>query len=268
MGLYINFQTGSSVLDLTMLLTKVNPKYPVRADPSDWRDNVYNFARSPLRDNVDMRNWASPVERQLHLGSCTGQATVGAYELLLNKDAPDKFTDLSRLFVYYNARLLENNVDSDIGAYVRDAIKGLKQYGVCSESYWPYNIENFARTPSVSSYEDAKKRNIKKYYRILNLDDILDALNADHPVVFSMLVYDSFESLSDQTTIVPMPAESESPIGGHAMCFVGYDLKKELVLARNSFGPDWCMNGYCWIPFEYVKSETMDSWIFDIELSI
>jgi hypothetical protein len=81
-------------------------KYNVRQDPSDWRDLPYTFVRQPLRDVVDLRVWASPIENQGHLGSCTGQAVVGAYELLINKEVPEKFTDLSRLFVYYNARAI------------------------------------------------------------------------------------------------------------------------------------------------------------------
>lgn len=250
-----------------MLILKA--KYNVRQDPSDWRDLPYSYAREPLRDSVDLREWASPVENQGHLGSCTGQAVVGAYELLLNKEVPAKFTDLSRLFVYYNARALENMINEDAGAYMRDAVKAVQKFGVCSELAWPYLIESFAMAPSISSYEDAKSRNIKNYYRVSGLNDILDAINKDYPVVFSMRVYESFEDLYDSYTTVRMPKayETNSPIGAHAMCFVGYDLKRKLLLARNSFGTDWGMNGYCWIPFDYATNEVLDSWIFDISLS-
>ena len=242
--------------------------FKVRADPRDWRDRYYNFARieSP-RDRVDLRNWASPVEDQLHLGSCVGQAVVGAYELLLNKADRKKFTDLSRLFVYYNARLLDNSVDEDVGAYVRDGIKAVNKYGVCSELAWPYLIERFANPPSTQSYEDALGRLIKKYYRIENIKDIVDALNSDNPVVTSMNVYDSFYDLDyGNKTVLPMPKASENIIGGHAVTFVGYDLPKKLFLARNSFGEDWGEEGYFWVPFDYAERDFMDNWAFDIEL--
>lgn len=248
-----------------MLIRK--SKYNVRQDPSDWRDLPYSFARQPLREVVDLRNWASPIESQGHLGSCTGQAVVGAYELLLNKEVPSKFTDLSRLFVYYNARLIENAVNEDVGAYVRDAVKAVEKYGICSESIWPYKIQDFAITPSIPSYDDARHRNIKNYYRIFNIEDILDAVNKEWPVVFSMKVYDSFEDLYERGDTAKMPTTGESPIGAHAMCFVGYDLTKKVLLARNSFGTDWGMQGYCYIPFDYARQEVMDSWIFDIELT-
>jgi len=244
-------------------------KYNVRQDPNDWRDLPYSFARQPLRESVDLRQWASPVESQGHLGSCTGNAVVGAYELLLNKELPKQFTDLSRLFVYYNARLIENVVNEDVGAYVRDAVKAVQKYGVCSERLWPYHIQDFSITPSILSYEDARHRNIKNYYRIYTLEDVLDALNKEWPVVFSMKVYSQFDDLYYSATTVQLPKayEQQSPIGAHAMCFVGYDLKKQVLIARNSFGTDWGMQGYCYIPFEYMRKEVMDSWIFDIELT-
>lgn len=240
----------------------------VKADLPDWRDRHYNFARieSP-RDYVDLRPWASPVEDQLHLGSCVGQAVVGAYELLLNRADRSKFTDLSRLFVYYNARLLDNSVEEDVGAYVRDGIKAVNKYGVCSELTWPYLIERFANAPSIQSYEEARSRIIKKYYRIQNLKDIIDSLNANNPVVTSMNVYDSFYELdAGGKKILPMPTASENVIGGHAVTFVGYNLPKKLFLARNSFGTDWGDQGYFWVPFDYAEQDFMDNWSFDIEL--
>lgn len=242
-------------------------KYNVRQDPSDWRDLPYTYKREPLRDSVDLRQYCSRIESQGHLGSCTGQAVVGAYELLLNKEVPDKFTDLSRLFVYYNARLLENMVNEDAGAYVRDAVKAVQKFGICSESIWPYHIQDYAITPSIASYDDARHRNIQNYFRISVIEDTLDALNKEMPVVFSMKVYESFEELYNYGNKIKMPSSGESPIGAHAMCFVGYDLNKKVLLARNSFGRDWGMDGYCYLSFDYVRDEVMDMWVFDISLS-
>jgi len=243
--------------------------FRVRADPQDWRDRYYNFARATSpREYVDLRPWASPVEDQLHLGSCVGQAVVGAYELLLNKLDKTKFTDLSRLFVYYNARLLDNITDEDVGAYVRDGVKAVNKFGVCSEQMWQYLVEKFANAPSIQSYEDAKIRMINKYYRVQSIQDMVDALNTNSPIVASMNVYDSFYDLENPGTyVLPMPKNNENLIGGHAIAFVGYDLNKKLFLGRNSFGTDWCMEGYFWIPFDYVEKDFMDNWVFDIRVN-
>ena len=248
------------------MLVATNSRYKLRADPKDFRDILYTRVNKPLQKLVDLRPWASAVEEQGHLGSCTGNAVVGAYELLQNYKNESKL-DLSRLFVYYNSRLLEGAVNQDEGAYIRDAIKALKQYGVCAELLWPYRIDRFAMTPDESSYTDAKKRNIKNYYRLISIEDIVDALNNNWPVVFGTLVYRSIDEISQTNYVVKLPSKNESPLGAHAMTLVGYDLDKELLLCRNSFGADWGDNGYCWIPFDYVESEFIDMWIFDIDLA-
>ena len=242
-------------------------KYKFRADPQDLRDFLYTPSKTPLKESVDLREWDSTIEEQDHLGSCTGQAAVGAYELLMYLEKKYRL-DLSRLFVYYNSRLVGGDVTQDEGAYIRDVIRALKDYGVCAEVLWPYHIDKFAVKPDANSYEDGKKRTIKNYYRLVDVNDILDALNNNYPVIFGMLVYDSFDRIThDHHYIVKLPAKSESPVGAHAMCLVGYDQQRQLLLARNSFGTDWGDEGYCWIPFDYAKSEFIDMWIFDINLS-
>jgi C1A family cysteine protease len=86
-------------------------------------------------------------------------------------------------------------------------------------------------------------------------------------VVFGFKVFEGFNTLNyTKDHILEIPRPGEQPIGGHAMMMAGYDLDRQLVLCRNSFGPDWCMGGYCWIPFEYIRNEAFDSWIFDVDL--
>lgn len=242
-------------------------KYKLRADLRDFRDLLYTPVNTPLKQKVDLREWDSIVEDQGHLGSCSGQAAVGAYELLMYFKKKYQL-DLSRLFVYYNSRLVGGDVNSDEGAYIRDVIKAMNKYGLCAEVLWPYSIDRFAIKPDDDCYKDGAKRKIKNYYRLVDINDALDALNDDYPIIFGMLVYESFDRIDGKNYTVELPADDESPIGAHAMCLVGYDLDRRLLLARNSFGDDWGDQGYCWIPFDYVESEFTDMWIFDIDMSI
>lgn len=237
----------------------------VRPDIPDNRDIRYRTSKKNIRPKVDLRPWCSPVEDQLELGSCVGQAIVGAYELMINKLYPEKFVDLSRLFVYYNARLIEGQeyVLQDIGAYVREGLKSVNQWGVCAESIWPYIIENFDDAPSIESYEDAEARLIEKYTRLITVEEIVDAINNDYPVVVSMWVYDSFYI---NEISVNLPGDYEELLGGHAVTLVGYDLESNTFMARNSFGRNWGIEGYFMIPFEYAGKEFMDAWTFEINL--
>ena len=229
----------------------------------DFEDLYYVPTNTPLRQNVDLRNFASPIEEQLSIGSCSAQAVIGAYELLTNRDYPTQFKDLSRMFVYYNTRLLDNTENEDIGATVRDTIKSLKTNGVCSEELWPYSEDILFTRPSDLAYADARSRTIINYGKISRVDDMLDALNNNSPIVTGTRLYSPFDNLNKDNAILK---KTFDPVGDHAVCVVGYDLETKMFLVRNSYGPKWGIDGYCWAPFDYAQSEWMDSWTFDIEL--
>jgi len=213
---------------------------------------------------VTLQEWASPVEEQLRLGSCTAQAVVGAYELLLNMHYPDKFVNLSRLFLYYNARQFENEVSKDVGAYIVDAIRALRDYGICTEELWPYDITKFNVTPTPACYLNARSRTIEMAYNVPTVDSILRMLAAGRPVVFGTDVYNNFYDITNSDFVLKMPPTSEEPIGSHAMCVIGYDSATKMFQVRNSFGDDWGDKGNCLISYDYAKANFSDMWAFDI----
>lgn len=190
---------------------------------------------------------------------------VSAYELLVNRLRPADSADLSRLFVYYNIREAEGLVESDSGAYIRDGMKAVAKYGVCTEALWPYNIERFAVKPSSGCYVDAEKRKIVRYYKLTGVSQLLDAINDNRPVVFGITTYDNFDRLKGKNSVLSVPLNTSENLGGHAMCMVGYNTNRQLFLAKNSFGTDWGDQGYCWITYDYIKSEGYDMWTFDIQ---
>jgi len=103
-------------------VSKRSPKwYGWLPDLPDHRDLLYS-AIAPkvvrLPKKVDLQAKCSPVEDQGQLGSCTANSLVGALEFLEKKDRA-QFVDLSRLFIYYNGRVIEGTVDQDHGAFRR-----------------------------------------------------------------------------------------------------------------------------------------------------
>lgn len=239
--------------------------FVIEKDPVDSRDLLCKTVNGNLRSRVDLRQWCSPIEDQLHLGSCVAQAIVGAFELMINKLYPGKFKDLSRLFLYYNARLLEGYTNEDTGVYVRDGIKAASQWGVCAEDLWPYLINKFADMPLAESYIDAKTRLIDTYKRIETVDDMISTINMDVPVVSGIHVFTGFDELRGNEQL-QMPSRRDELLGGHAICIVGYDNTKNYFICRNSFGVDWGDRGYFYMPYEYAGNYLMDAWMFDIKL--
>ena len=245
--------------------------YELKQSLHDDRDFIYKQEPgTPLSTQVDLREWDSIVEDQGHLGSCEGEALTNAYELMVKRESPEKFVQLSSLFVYYNSRLIEGEglVNEDTGAYIRNGLKSLQKYGVCSEKLWPYNIEKFDDRPTRECYEDALTRTIGAYQLLQTNTDVLHVLNSKKPVVIGMAIYDSFHDVNKMNSVIQMPRENEKSLGGHAMCLVGYSLKYQQFLAKNSYGTDWGNQGYCWIPFDYLSEYGWERWAFDINQKV
>ena len=236
-------------------------------DLPDHRDKLFGTVRkvpAKLPRSVDLRPLCSPVEDQGDLGSCTGNALAGAVEFLERKDKV-AFVNVSRLFIYYNERVIEHSVSDDSGAMIRDGIKSLVKQGVCSEAKWPYAVSKFAVKPSAACYKDAADHQVTSYARLQTVDEMRACLASGYPFVFGFTVYESFESDKvAKTGILPMPKPKEKMAGGHAVLAVGYDDGTKRFMARNSWGPHWGIGGYFTIPYDYLADRNLSDDIWTI----
>ncbi|HVY94333.1 MAG TPA: C1 family peptidase [Bryobacteraceae bacterium] len=251
-----------------MKLTKRRPSdhggYGWVRDLPDARDFLYAapLIRFPhgLPASVDLRSECPPIYDQGQLGSCTGNGIAGAIEFDQRKQGIKEFVP-SRLFIYYNERVIEGTVSQDSGAQIRDGIKSVATLGAPPETDWPYDIKRFADKPPAKAYADAKKDLVSAYSRVAQtLGQMQGCLAEGFPFVFGFTVYDSFESehVAD-TGIVPMPAPGETVLGGHCVVAVGYNNAKRTFIIRNSWGTGWGMKGYCTMPYEYLLSSNLAS---------
>ena len=239
-------------------------KYGWRPDLPDHRDHICKLEAMPgVSRNVDLRKTGHmpPVYDQGQLGSCTGNGVGACVEYGLKAQSRHDYVP-SRLFIYYNERVMEGTVNSDAGAEIRDGIKVVAKIGAPPEDLWPYDINKFAVKPTDNVYAEAKKGIIKQYARVpIKLTNIVNVLTHGIPVVFGVTLYDSFESREVANSgMVPMPSTSERVIGGHCMVIVGSTDTHFIV--RNSWGFDWGQGGYCYMPHEYLTDPNLadDFW--------
>ena len=245
--------------------SQVNQWYGWVPDRPDHRDQLYaTIAKPPkkLPAKVDLTAGCSPVEDQGQLGSCTANALVGNLEFLEVK-AGKPVSDLSRLFVYYNERVMEGSVNDDAGAMLRDGVKSLVKQGVCTEKTWPYVIGKFAAKPPAACYKQALTHQVISYHRIIGLQQMRRCLAEGYPFVFGFSVYEGFESDTvAKTGKLDLPQPSEKQLGGHAIMAVGYDDATKRLTIRNSWGTDWGLKGYFTMPYDYANNSNLadDFW--------
>jgi C1A family cysteine protease len=201
----------------------------------------------------------STVKDQSSLGSCTAFATVGAYETL------DPTWSGSELFLYYVTRQSAGTINQDVGASVSQAVGALHQYGVCSDSTWPYAVNLWNQQPSSLSYTEGLEHQTITYFHVDPTEQQLKAcMTQGYPIVFGFMVYSSFESQSvAQTGEVPMPTAGEQLLGGHSVLMCGYDDSRGVYICKNSWGTSWGDQGYFYLPYAYISGANLasDFWV-------
>ena len=272
--------------NLDSLPKRSNQWYGWKPDLPDLRDHIYYLTlerrQKTIPPTFDLtKDNGGPdskytIQDQGQLGSCTGNGIAAAFavcniieDLQQNKFNQSKIFSPSRLFIYYNERVIEGTVNEDAGAMIRDGIKSVNKLGVCREDFVPYDIAKFTQKPSNQAYQEAKFHQALKYQRITNNDvnTMKSVIASGYPFVFGFSVYQSFESDEvAKTGIVPMPSQNEQLLGGHCVVAVGYDDSKKLFKCRNSWGTDWGDKGYFYMPYDYLGNSNLadDLWVITI----
>lgn len=204
------------------------------------------------------------LQAGIFVHNCTGNSIAGAIQFERMKQAEPNFVP-SRLFIYYNERLMEGTVSEDAGAQIRDGIKSVVSQGVCPEPMWPYSDADFPVKPPQPCYDVAVKNLVMQYNRLNNQDivQLKTSLAQGYPFVFGFQVFSAFESeLVGSTGVLNMPQPGETNMGGHAVMCVGYDDAKQVFWIRNSWSSSWGQAGYFTMPYAYMTNPNLcnDFW--------
>jgi len=210
---------------------------------------------------VDLRPQCPAVLDQGQLGSCTANAIANAHLFDQMKQTAASPFPPSRLFIYYNERAMEQTVDQDAGAMLRDGIKSVAKQGVCPEPQWPYTQSKFADRPTAACYKTALDHQAVSYQRLTqNLLQMKGCLASGYPFVFGFTVYESFESpRTAETGVATLPRPDEHVVGGHAVLAVGFQDAQQRFIVMNSWGTGWGDAGFFTIPYAYLIDDNLSA---------
>jgi len=234
-------------------------------DPRDYKSVRHLDAPADVPSSYELP-FQIPIYDQLDLGSCTANSGCACYRFESAQLLGNFNFDPSRLFLYYNTRLLEGTENEDSGAYIRDVFKALNKYGLAPEVDFPYHTQDFAKKPTTAAYSDGLKNLVVTYAAVQQVESVIkQTVLTGAAVSFGFNVYSSFMYGSwvyNDPAIMPIPKKSESLLGGHAVTIIGWDDAKKAFLIQNSWGTGWGNNGKFWMPYSFVtnNNECDDFW--------
>lgn len=225
--------------------------------PRGWVPETYDARDRPYRSRSDgaikrkvnlLEEYPQYLDNVYDQGttqSCVANATSAACRFVarrLNHEAatntPHLMDDPSRLFVYYNARILEEfdklqrngkEIDKtappavgDGGSNNRFAFKGINVYGIPQETSWPFASAQINATPGADVYEQAYHTHALEYCRldpdhpdavekqlqpqekeavgIVTLIQLKQCLSEGYPVVFGFWWYGEHSRFKEDTS--------------------------------------------------------------------
>lgn len=189
--------------------------------------------------------------------SCTAWAVAYAYKSSQEKlDQGWEVDSDERIFspsYVYN----QINGGKDAGSYIHEAMQLVVNQGIATLDMFPYS--HFLTQPSQAAREEAKNFKAKSWGTIPSgdIDRMKRHLASGDAIVIGIPVYSDFVNLSPSNPIYGDASGELAEVHGyHAITVVGYDDDKQALKIINSWGPNWGINGYGWIAYDFMRSQS------------
>ncbi|UJR17890.1 hypothetical protein I4U23_004789 [Adineta vaga] len=237
----------------------INPNYVGARDQYQYHRRLFSFPVQPLPSRVDLRRFMTDVEDQRKMNTCCANAFVGIYEYLI-KRTTGYYIDVSRLFINFNGQIRTQygRLITDLGVNQRDIALGIREYGVCKETSWPYK-ENFLNVmPSRNAYEEANRYTVILLRVPIDILAIEICLQNGVPVPIDIILDDDTSNNiimnNGYLVIRQLNDQSINRRAFHTVVIVGYDRQTRHFIVRNSWGSNWGDRGYFYMPYDFIYS--------------
>jgi hypothetical protein len=169
-------------------------------------------------------------------------------------------------FAYLTNLIADGNLGTDAGSTIHQTFVTMNQLGVCLASEGASLAGNYSTAPTPEQYAAAMLYKGGPYHSLPTLQEVKMSIASGYAVGIGINVYDSFEGDQLATTgFMPMPAATESLLGGHAQLILDYDDTIAFpdgtvggVFIQNSWGSSWGISipgrldgGGYWMPYAF-----------------
>lgn len=219
--------------------------------------------KNDLPEAVSLLKFAPERLNQGQQGSCVAWSSAYAARTILeaaSNGINGNQTAFSPAFMYNQIGL-----EGCQGSYIIRAMQNLTDVGAVPFNDFPYNDKDCERQPDGKLIQEAGQKRMLGFTRltsdestsIINIHAIKEHLSKDVPVVIGMMVGGSFmQDMAGKEVWHPTDDDyTQMGFGGHAMCVIGYDDRKEggAFQIMNSWGKDWGVNGIGWVLYKDFK---------------
>lgn len=226
-------------------------------DEKDARDYKIKYGNIvPLPGWIDLRSNAS-LPDVLNQGSINNTSSVNAVSNAIRywlRKQNKKEYQPSRLYMDYYTKQI-NNKKNDVYS-LRDVMKAIKKYGICSENNWPYDESKVNVKPNDDIVKEYSLN--FNYYSVKNKTKYLkQALSYGYPIVFLMSVFQDQEVYNSGIVSMPKNKKIKEYI---VVCMYGFRNSSNTFICMNSIGKEWGERGFFYLPFKYVEKYCCDFW--------
>ena len=238
--------------------------------------NVYegladDNTKNPLPESVSLLRFAPDRQNQGQQGSCVAWSSVYAARTIVEAASTNQSgnrTAYSPAFVYNQIGL-----EGCQGAYIQNAMEFMANKGVVAFNDFPYDDRDCSRQPNAAMVNNAAQNKLHGFTRLtdgestegINVRAVKEHLAKDAPVVIGMMVGGTFmQGMMGKEMWAPSDEDrSQMGFGGHAMCVIGYDDRKQAFQIMNSWGPEWGVNGIGWVRYADFKEFVREAYGVD-----